>query len=167
MITLLRSTALLFALALLVAGCHASGGAVGVLPSSSTNGNSSEALGTASFSIVVPSRRAASPAIQSVAVSLVRLNDAATTAVLPVKMNLTAATRGCVAQADGSRKCVASIAAPAGRDTFTVVTYSGPDGTGVPVSSTSATAAISPGGKTYCVPSASATHSAAATKAAS
>jgi hypothetical protein len=105
--------------------------------------------GTASFSVRIPAGTA--PQMQSLTIALAQRNGSTpTAAVKPVTLQLARNAAGCAQQSDGSTRCTASIAAPAGTDTFTIVTYALPNGTGAIVSTTQATAVITAGGKTLC-----------------
>lgn len=129
-------------------GCHG-GGAGSGLPSVTSPAALSRGSGTAAFTVAIPP--GSGPAAQSVIVSLTKVNALNPPAgVAPVVMNLTRLTPGCESSPDGTLSCTATITAPAGSDSFSVVTRSGLRGQGSQVSSTSATATITTGGRTTC-----------------
>ena len=142
-----RFAALTFCI--LFAGCRGTGGG-GMVPSL---GQSSKLSGSASFSIAVPpAAPGATRSMQSVVVTLLAVNGASpTTAIAPVKMNLSANTPGCSLTPSSTLTCTASIAVPPGRDTFTVTTYAQPNSAGTQVSSDQVTTSISAGRSTTCV----------------
>jgi hypothetical protein len=136
------------AVLVLLGGCRA-GGMSGALPASS--------LGSASFSIVVPKPDGGPRfSMQSLTVRILDIDGkAAPASASTAAMNLSKQTRGCTILADGALSCVATIAAPSGRDTFVVTTYAQPNARGAVVSTSSVTTAISSGRQTNCVKRAS------------
>ena len=147
--------ALILLISAALAGCHGGGGGSSMVPGVTAQSSGSLGGGTASFRIVVPApvRPGAPNGMQSVVVSLATVNGAApATKTLPVTLNLTATTPGCTPSGGGALTCLATISVPSGRDNFTVVTYAKPNGTGAQVSSTQASAVITAGSKTACVP---------------
>lgn len=144
-----RFYALLLLVGIIGEGCHGGGGSTGLLPQvSSQNGT-----GTASFAIAVPAHDTST---QSLVVSLLKVNGVASSAaVAPVRINISANASGCTGASNGSLTCTATLAAPAGKDTFSVVTYAQPNGTGAQVSASQPTTVITPGSKNVCTPTSS------------
>lgn len=139
-------------LGLALSACHGSSSS-GVLP---TSGSHAGALGTATFSVFVPPPASGVTTPQSLEITLSQVNGAGlTTRQNPTTINLGATTHGCTAMAGGALSCVATVAAPAGTDTFTLATYTGMNGVGSQVYRTQAKAVIKPGATTKCVPGAS------------
>lgn len=139
-----RVFAALISFSALLTGCSGSAG-TGNLPQSQ--------LGSASFSILVPAPASgASATLQSVEVILTKVNGLApASALAPMTMNLSRTTPGCVPAAGGALACVAKIAVPPGKNTFSVITFARPNRLGAQVSSSVVTTTISPGRSTTCV----------------
>jgi len=128
----------------LAAGCSGGGGTAN-LPQSQ--------LGSASFSIVVPAPGShALATMQSVEVILTKVNGLApATAVAPLTMNLSRATPGCTPSAGGALACVAKLAVPPGKNTFSVITFAQPNRLGAQVYTSVVTTTIAAGRSTTCV----------------
>ena len=143
---------LLFGVAVLAEGCHG-GGSGAILPASVAAPQG----GTASFSVSVPKSISGHPqTMQSMVVTLTQVNGGqAGVGVAPVTLNLLSTTAGCTSAAGGLLTCTATIAVPAGKDSFTVVTYPQPNGVGSPVSNTQANAVITAAGRSLCTQNAS------------
>lgn len=139
-----RAFAALFSLFALVTDCSGSGGP-GNLPQSQ--------LGSAAFSILVPAPGSGTSAtMQSVEVILTKVNGLApSSAVAPMTMNLSRKTSGCAPSAGGALTCVAKIAVPPGKNTFSVITFAQPNHLGAQVYASVVTTTISPGRSTSCV----------------
>lgn len=139
----------LFCAALILFGCRGGGGSSsGVVPLGLVSKSGS---GTASFSVVVPSVAKSRTSPESLVVTVAAVNgQAPSLPVPPAKMNLMPTTSGCRASIGGQLNCTATIAVPAGSDTFVIATYSQPNGTGTLLSSSQTTTSISANRTSLC-----------------
>jgi hypothetical protein len=107
-------------------------------------------MGAANFTIAVPPSSAGSQTMASAVVTLLKVNSTSSQTPTTVKLNLLSSTHGCVPASGGGLTCVARISVPPGSDTFSVTTYSLPNGTGTVVTSDLVTTSITAGKQTNC-----------------
>jgi hypothetical protein len=75
----------------------------------------------------------------------------------PLTMNLNLSTYGCQSQTGGGMSCIAAVTAPSGNDTFSITTFSGPNGAGSRLSTAQSKANVvaSSLSKSACAPKSS------------
>lgn len=134
-----------------VSGCHGgSGSPSGLIPGRLSSQAQPSGTGIATFSIAVPP---GTTSMQSAKITLTQVNGLVPSSrPATVAVNLAGNAPGC-ATSGKFLTCYARVNAPAGKDTFTIVTYALPNGTGPEVSTSQANATIVGGRGTSCIPS--------------